>query len=66
MKSELKNAIDVIAKEMTKCYSNSDGYAWVCIGSTDPPRDPYPFVNGWIMADFDLMTCVDQATHICN
>ncbi len=60
MKSELKNAIDVIVKEMKKCHSNIDGYAWVCIGSTDPPKDPYPFVDGWIMADFNIITCVDD------
>ncbi len=62
MKSELKNAIDVIVKEMKKCHSNIDGYAWVCIGSTDPPKDPYPFVDGWIMADFNVITCVDNNT----
>jgi len=32
------------------------GYAWICIGSTDPPKDPYPYVNGWIFAESEVIT----------
>ena len=42
---------------------NSDhppGYAWICIGSTDPPKDPYPYVNGWIFADSDVITAAND------
>lgn len=36
------------------------GYAWICIGSTDPPKDPYPYVNGWIFADSDVITAAND------
>jgi hypothetical protein len=36
------------------------GHAWICIGSTDPPKDPYPYVNGWIFACSDVITAVND------
>lgn len=38
------------------------GYAWICIGSTDPPKDPYPYVNGWIFAESEVITAVNDTT----
>lgn len=36
------------------------GYAWICIGSTDPPKDPYPYVNGWIRAESEVIAAVND------
>ncbi len=37
-----------------------NGYAWVTITSTDPPKDPYPYVSGWILAESEVIDAVSD------
>jgi len=37
-----------------------NGYAWICINSTNPPNDPYPYVNCWIYAEAEVISCADD------
>lgn len=37
-----------------------NGFAWVTITSMDPPKDPYPYVSGWILAESEVIDSVSD------
>jgi hypothetical protein len=58
--ARFKIAESVIRLEVPWNPDHPSGYAWICIGSTDPPKDPYPYVNGWIFAESEVITAVND------
>jgi hypothetical protein len=48
----------IVLESLIGHEEHPNGYAWVTITSTDPPKDPYPYVSGWILAEEGIIDSV--------